>query len=286
MRPCPERSSPVRRAATAVPLFAELLVAALAILLVLPSAMAAQSSPTDGKPENAGDGSDQTPVSAVLELFTSQGCSSCPPADALFKSYVDRKDVVALSLPVDYWDYLGWKDTLASSKNSDRQRAYAKARGDGAVYTPQVVVNGSGHAVGSDAAAIERQIARTTMDFDHRRVAMRFWRASNVLIVEAAAANPADPDRPNGARGNEATLWLAAVQREAEVTIPKGENHGKTLKYYNVVEEMTPIGLWNGEAMRLQLPSQTFIKPGTYRYAVIMQQGTTGPIIGAAWMGW
>lgn len=260
-------------------------VVLLLLALLAQAAFATQLSPTEGKPESAGDGSDQTPVSAVLELFTSQGCSSCPAADRLFKSYVDRKDVVAMSLPVDYWDYLGWKDTLASPKNSDRQRAYAKARGDGAVYTPQVVVNGAGHAVGSDAAAIERQIARTTMEFDRRRVAMRFWRATNMLIIEAAGANPDDVDA-SASKKREATIWLAAIQREAEVTIAKGENHGKTLRYYNVVEEMTPVGLWNGEALRLQLPSQTFMKPGTYRYAVVMQQGTTGPIIGAAWLGW
>lgn len=277
---------PGTQSKAATPLAARLIVALFLMLLLAQAALAAQASPTDGKPESAGDGSDQTPVSAVLELFTSQGCSSCPPADALFKSYVDRKDVVALTLPVDYWDYLGWKDTLASSKNSERQRAYAKSRGDGAVYTPQIVVNGAGHAVGSDAAAIERQIARTTLEFDRRRVAMRFWRASNMLVVEAAGANSADAERARSGKASEATIWLAAVQREAEVTIAKGENHGKSLKYYNVVEEMTPIGLWNGEPMRLQLPSQTFLKPGTYRYAVVMQQGTTGPIIGAAWLGW
>jgi hypothetical protein len=85
----------------------------------------------------------------VLELFTSQGCSSCPAADALFKAYAARRDIVALSMPVDYWDYLGWKDTLGSPKFSRRQRDYAKQRGDGQVYTPQVVVNGRTHVVGS-----------------------------------------------------------------------------------------------------------------------------------------
>lgn len=249
------------------------------LLLAIGSARTARSTPVDGsgEPSSAVASVESAPVSAILELFTSQGCASCPPADALFKSYVDRKDIVALSLPVDYWDYLGWKDTLASAKNSERQRAYAKARGDGAVYTPQVVVNGLAHAVGSDAAAIERQIARTTMEFDRQRVAMRFWRASNMLIVEAAAA-------PAGVKA-EATVWIAAVQRVAEVMITKGENHGQTLKYYNVVEQLTPVGMWNGKELRLQLASQAFVRPGTYRYAVLMQQGAAGPIIGAAWLG-
>src|SRR5215470_4237706 len=90
---------------------------------------------------------------AVIELFTSQGCSSCPPADQLLGQFANDPTVVALSLPIDYWDYLGWKDTLAKPAHSARQRAYASARGDRAVYTPQVVVNGSVHVQGSDKAA-------------------------------------------------------------------------------------------------------------------------------------
>lgn len=218
---------------------------------------------------------------SVIELFTSQGCSSCPPADALLGKLVQERNLIPLTLAVDYWDYLGWKDTLASPKNSERQRAYAKARGDGAVYTPQVVVNGLGHAVGSDPAAIERQIARTTMEFDRRRIAMRFWRASNMLIVEAAAAQGTDT---TATKPIEATIWIAAVQREAEITIAKGENRGQTLKYYNVVEQLTPVGMWSGKELRLQLATQAFVRPGTYRYAVLMQQGAAGPIIGAAWL--
>lgn len=263
--------------------FTRLLAQVALAMALAASTMAAPAAPGETTTDK-GNAADEAPVSAVLELFTSQGCSSCPPADALFKSYVDRRDIVALSLPVDYWDYLGWKDTLATAKNSERQRAYAKYRGDGAVYTPQVVVNGLAHAVGSDAASIERQIARTTMEFDRRRVPMRFWRASNMLIVEAAPA--ASPDvLMDGGRTKEATIWIAAVQREAEVKVSKGENRGETLKYYNVVEQMIPVGAWNGEALRLQLPSQPLMRPGTYRYAVIMQIGPAGPIIGAAWLG-
>ena len=126
------------------------LAAASAGALVVGSASTANA----GKASNTA----ATPVT-VIELFTSQGCSSCPTADALLESYADRPDVVALTLPVDYWDYLGWKDTLASPKFSARQRTYAKARGDGRVYTPQVVINGLQHAVGSSATDIDRAIA-------------------------------------------------------------------------------------------------------------------------------
>src|SRR3979409_1950821 len=98
---------------------------------------------------------------AVVELFTSQGCSSCPPADKLIGELSADPSLVTLSLPIDYWDYLGWKDTLADPRHSARQRAYASKRGDRQVYTPQVVINGSVHALGSDKAAIERAIVQT-----------------------------------------------------------------------------------------------------------------------------
>src|SRR5882757_3940707 len=98
---------------------------------------------------------------AVVELFTSQGCSSCPPADKLLGELSNDPSLVAMSVPIDYWDYLGWKDTLAGPHNTARQKAYAHARGDGQVYTPQVVVNGSLHVLGSDKAAIEHAIAKT-----------------------------------------------------------------------------------------------------------------------------
>src|SRR5215469_15192774 len=98
---------------------------------------------------------------AVVELFTSQGCSSCPPADKIIGELAKDPSVIALSLPIDYWDYLGWKDTLADARFSARQRAYSKMRGDREVYTPQVVVNGSAHVLGSDLAGIESAITKT-----------------------------------------------------------------------------------------------------------------------------
>src|SRR3954462_2077349 len=98
---------------------------------------------------------------AVLELFTSQGCSSCPPADKIIGDLARDPSIIALSMPIDYWDYLGWKDTLADSRFSARQRAYSRMRGDREVYTPQVVVNGSTHVVGSDRTGIESAIGKT-----------------------------------------------------------------------------------------------------------------------------
>lgn len=252
--------------------------AILAATMPMAAALAQQPQSATGPQSGFGPDGAPMPVSAVIELFTSQGCSACPPADQLLESYANRRDVMALSLPVDYWDYLGWEDTLASKKNSERQRAYAKLRGDGAVYTPQVVVNGAGHAVGSDRSQIERQIAKTAMAFAAKRVPMRFWRAPGMVIVEIAAENGMGESK-------QATIWLAPVEDVVEVEIKRGENLGKKLKYYNVVHELTPIGVWTGKAMRIQIAMQPFIKPGNMHYAVLMQEGTTGPIIGAAWLG-
>ena len=124
--------------------------ALLSFGVLAPSAMASQNG--TGKAQK---------MKAVIELFTSQGCSSCPPADKLLESYIKRKDVIALTMPVDYWDYLGWKDTLASPHYSARQRSYARSRGDRNVYTPQIVINGTTHAIGSDRQAINRLIKVT-----------------------------------------------------------------------------------------------------------------------------
>src|SRR5882724_552560 len=136
---------------------------------------------------------------AVIELFTSQGCSSCPAADKLLGELADDPSLVTISVPIDYWDYLGWKDTLADPRNTGRQRAYAHVRGDGKVYTPQVVVNGSLHVLGSDKAAIDRAIGQSrkngAMSSPPVTVVLADGRL-NVAVPDAA-------DRPAGAE-----VWL------------------------------------------------------------------------------
>ena len=133
------------------------------------------------------------PPKDVLELFTSQGCDTCPPADQVLAKFAERPDIIAITLPVDIWDYLGWKDTLASDKNSERQKAYAKARGDGAIYTPQVVVNGMIGVNGSDPAAIEEAIKITDEALKGGRVPIRFWHERNSIKIEAGDAPPGLP---------------------------------------------------------------------------------------------
>jgi hypothetical protein len=215
-----------------------------------------------------------TPIT-VVELFTSQGCSSCPTADALLQSYADRPDVVALTLPVDYWDYLGWKDTLASPKFSARQRAYAKARGDGRVYTPQIVVNGLKHAVGSSARDIDRAISVTSSKIEPERVGVAVRSVNDHLVIDLEAARDAS-------KITEATIWLALISRKVEVLIKRGENHGRTVTYHNVVREWMPVGMWNGTASTIKLAHHAVKQSEVDGCAIIVQHGDAGPIVGAA----
>jgi hypothetical protein len=221
--------------------------------------------------------SDSSPPKAVVELFTSQGCSSCPAADALLNRLARRDDIIAISLSVDYWDYLGWKDTLAQPKFSDRQKAYAKALGDGMVYTPQMVVNGLVHVNGSDEARIQNAIAKTEKTFAASRVPVRMTAVDGRLVIETGAAPP-------GTSARQATLWLAVIARSVAVPITRGENKGKTVTYANVVRELIPIGMWSGKPMSVQLARHSFMRKDAERCAVLLQQGRGGPIIGAALM--
>jgi hypothetical protein len=221
-----------------------------------------------------GPGAATHPV--VVELFTSQGCSSCPQADALLGRLADRDDIIALSLSVDYWDYLGWKDTLASPKFTERQRSYAKARGDGAIYTPQAVINGIAHVNGSDANSIRRAVEKTA--HAHSAVPVKLSEHNGKLIIEAGQVSGAV------ATNEEATIWLAVMASRIEVQIQRGENRGRTVAYHNVVRELIPVGTWSGQPIKVQLERHTFMSAGAHRCAVLLQKGHAGPIIGAALM--
>ncbi|MEM8743343.1 MAG: DUF1223 domain-containing protein [Pseudomonadota bacterium] len=214
---------------------------------------------------------------AVIELFTSQGCSSCPPADKLLGKLARRDDVVALTFPVDYWDYLGWKDTLASPAYSTRQRDYAKSRGDGEVYTPQVVVDGVSHAVGSRPSEIRRAIAQSKRKLRNARVPLKMRTDGDTLVITVGAA-------PDGARVKPATIWLALVKKEETVKIARGENRGRTITYHQVVRDMTPIGHWKGKSMVIRLPKHHLQKSDADGCTVLLQQDTAGPVIAAAEM--
>ena len=217
-------------------------------------------------------------ITSVVELYTSQGCSSCPPADALLKSYTTQSGVLALSFNVDIWDNLGWKDTLAKAQFTQRQRAYARTRGDGQVYTPQAVINGTTHAVGSDRAGIDAGIKATNTKWKGLAVPLSAAAEGDSVVIAAPSAGAAR------AVPGDATLWLVKFTPRVEVAIPRGENSGHTIAYHNVVREFTPVGRWTTAVTTAKLSRADLAgcTPGTC--AIILQQGGTGTILGAAWV--
>jgi hypothetical protein len=213
---------------------------------------------------------------AVLELFTSQGCSSCPPADKLLGELATDPSVVALSVPIDYWDYLGWKDTLASPRHSARQRAYARVRGDREVYTPQIVVNGATHVLGSDKTAVEHAIAATDRNATIMSVPVLLAVDGGNLSVKIA---PRDNQRIAG------EVWLCPLERAVQVAIGRGENSGRTITYHNVVRNWLKLGDLSGASPHWNVPISEIVSDGSDGAAVMVQEGTRdrpGIILGAA----
>ena len=212
----------------------------------------------------------------VVELFTSQGCSSCPAADRVLGELAKESRVIALSVPVDYWDYLGWKDTLALKGNTNRQRGYANVRGDREVYTPQVVVNGIMHVTGSDRAAIDRAIEQTSRDALTMRVPLALKITGDMLTVDVPAG--ADPQGP-------AEVWLVPITKKVPVAIERGENRGHTITYNNVVRRWVQLGKWNGDAQTYNVSIRDFLNGEIDSLAVIIQNGSNGSpgaMLGAA----
>ncbi len=209
---------------------------------------------------------------AVIELFTSQGCSSCPPADALLAKLATDQSLIALSLPVDYWDRLGWKDTYAKHAFTERQVAYSNERGDGQVYTPQAVVNGKEHAVGSERAAINAAVADTASSLS---VPLSVTRAADALQVSVGGATAdTSPQR--------ATLVLLPYFAARDVAIGRGENARRTVTYTNIVRDIVPVGEWNGKPIARTIPLNEY---KNYDGLVVLLQagspGNPGAILGA-----
>jgi hypothetical protein len=203
---------------------------------------------------------------AVIELFTSQGCSSCPPADRLLAELARKPNIVALSLPVDYWDYLGWKDSLAQPAFTARQKAYAAARGDGHVYTPQVIVDGLHHGVGSDRRAIIALAKKSLGKNGAMKVAMRSSVAGGKVICELGDATAKS--------ARKAGLWLYRVAKSREVKIGRGENTGRTVRYVNVVRSIAFISDWDGTAKRVEIDAGTLKQGDADGWILLLQSGT------------
>jgi hypothetical protein len=212
---------------------------------------------------------------AVLELFTSQGCSSCPPADALLADLGKQPGLITLSYSVDYWNYLGWHDTLSSAANSERQREYARMRGDGRVYTPQIVVDGINHVNGSDAKAIAEAMQAAATRLKDVRVPVSMHAEGDTLVIGIGAARDKSDKRA-------ATVWLALAKEDATVSITRGENRGRNLSYHHPVRELTPVGMWQGEAMTLRLPLKELKAMGGDCLVALLQVENAGAILGAA----
>ena len=213
---------------------------------------------------------------ALLELFTSQGCSSCPPADKLLGELAKDPSLVALSLPIDIWDYLGWKDTLALAGHTARQRAYAEQRGDRQVYTPQMVVNGSMHVVGSDRAAIERVIDET----DHNPAVM-----SLPVLVSATGGDLSVTVKAAASGHASGEVWLCPLVSAIAVPIGHGENRGRTVIYHNVVRAWHKLGDFAGTDKTWSVPLSKLETGAVDAAAVIVQEGTRdkpGVVLGVA----
>jgi hypothetical protein len=215
---------------------------------------------------------------AVLELFTSQGCSSCPPADKILGELARDPSVIALSMPIDYWDYLGWKDTLADARFSARQRAYSRMRGDREVYTPQLVVNGAVHVIGSDRESIQVAIDTTDRADGVMSVPVTMTQSDRQLTVSVAAL-----DRPAPLHGE---VWICSISKAVPISIGRGENVGREVTYYNVVRNLIKIGDWNGAPGSWTIPLDKVAREGIDAAVAYVQDGSRdkpGPMLGAAY---
>jgi hypothetical protein len=215
---------------------------------------------------------------AVVELFTSQGCSSCPPADRILGELAKDPSVIALSMPIDYWDYLGWKDTLADARFSARQKAYSQVRGDREVYTPQVVVNGSAHVIGSDRAGIESASNTTKKADDVMSVPVTMTQSGKEISVSVAASG-------NAAAIMHGEVWICSVSKSVPISIGRGENGGQKVTYHNVVRNLIKVGDWNGTAGTWTVPLENISRDGVDAAVVYVQDGSRdrpGAMLGAA----
>jgi hypothetical protein len=205
----------------------------------------------------------------AIELFTSQGCSSCPPADALLGKLARRPDIVALSFHVEYWDYIGWKDRFATRETTERQRAYARALKQRSVYTPEMVVDGIAHDPGFKSGTIDALLAEARRR-SPRRATPRLARGSDGQLTIRLADFTLDK--------GPADVTLAVYDRQHSTPVGRGENSGRTLENYNVVRRLESIGQWSGAAASWTVPADRF-QPGQ-GIAVLVQVADHGPVLG------
>ncbi|HSF63926.1 MAG TPA: DUF1223 domain-containing protein [Paracoccaceae bacterium] len=203
----------------------------------------------------------------VVELYTSQGCSSCPPADDFMAVLADEPGVIALALHVDYWDYLGWADAFAQAQFTDRQKAYARSAGKKMIYTPQMIVGGQDRMVGHKVEDVRAAIAR------HaglpRDVRLTVTREGDTIRITATAVPPAD---------RRLRVQLVRYLPEQQVAIERGENAGRIVTYRNIVTSWQGVGEWHAMTpLDMGLPAQ-----GDEPVVVILQEDGPAQIVAAA----
>ena len=208
---------------------------------------------------------------AVLELFTSQGCSSCPKADLKFGDLSRQTDLITLAYHVDYWDYIGWTDTFGRKENSDLQRAYAQSLKSSRIYTPQLIVNGQKGVVGSRDKDVTEALGAATL----------------ALPVEVTVGDKMfDITVAPDATGTEAVVWLVKFKDHEQVKIDRGENAGQTVDYTQIVTGRQMLGMWDpASGTHLKLPLSELQADGSNGAAILVQtdnNGLPGPILGAA----
>ncbi|KRA00496.1 hypothetical protein ASD64_02225 [Mesorhizobium sp. Root157] len=216
----------------------------------------------------------------VVELFTSQGCNSCPPADQFFTELAGKDDIVALAYHVDYWDYLGWRDTLSRKENTERQYDYMRAFGGRSVYTPQAVINGRTHVNGASRTAVDGTLAKLQKSGDGMQIAIKVTRDGDGVVIEAGDA------LGGNVAAAKAHVVIVYFDPPQTIEIGKGENGGRKMTYWNAVSGIQTAGMWHGKAQRYELPASEVAKKGGC--AVLLQSvakdGLPGPIIGAAFI--
>lgn len=208
----------------------------------------------------------EQPTPVVVELFTSQGCYSCPPADALLGELAERDDVLPLSFHVTYWDRLGWPDTFGLEAATSRQGTYAEGLGLRGMYTPQMVVGGRIDVVGSQRGRVLKAIDLLGQNQDP---GPQISIEAGELRLGAGDQGPAD-------------IWLVAFDDAHDVEIGRGENAGKTLRYHRVVRELIELGHWSGEALALPIPIERLAADQRDGAAILVQRRSDGAILSAA----
>ncbi len=202
----------------------------------------------------------------VVELYTSQGCSSCPPADKILAELADRDDVIALAFHVDYWDYIGWKDSFADPSYTLRQRNYARVAGARSIYTPQMIVHGEDHVIGTKPMELADHI--NTHRSADTPVSLKLTREGDLVRIRATSKSRLSDG---------ATVRVATYSPEETVAIKRGENAGRTLTYHNVVRGLTDVSTWDGSG---ELRASVKVSPGS-PVVVLIQEGHHGPMLAA-----